>query len=139
MRRYNQEKSQLSRMELGCVSALDCDGRTIWIADAHRGDGKRFVVRADEKLIMFKELKSACLVGKMKAVFIMLIACVASVALAEDFKTVNGKEYKNVTVSRVETDGIVVKTKAGISKIYFAELPKDVQERFHYDAPKAVS
>jgi len=24
--------------------------RTIWIADAHRGDGKRFVVRADEKL-----------------------------------------------------------------------------------------
>jgi hypothetical protein len=33
-----------------CVSALDCEGRTIWIADAHRGDGKRFVVRADEKL-----------------------------------------------------------------------------------------
>jgi hypothetical protein len=24
----------------GCVSALDCEGRTIWIADAHR-DGKR--------------------------------------------------------------------------------------------------
>jgi len=32
------------------VSALDCEGRTIWIADAHRDDGKRFVVRADEKL-----------------------------------------------------------------------------------------
>jgi hypothetical protein len=29
----------------GCVSAVDCSGRTIWIADAHRGDGKRFVVR----------------------------------------------------------------------------------------------
>ena len=28
----------------GCVSALDCEGRTIWIVDAHR-DGKRFVVR----------------------------------------------------------------------------------------------
>jgi hypothetical protein len=26
------------------VSALDLEGRTIWIADAHR-DGKRFVVR----------------------------------------------------------------------------------------------
>jgi hypothetical protein len=25
------------------VSALDPEGRTIWIADAHRGDGKRFV------------------------------------------------------------------------------------------------
>jgi hypothetical protein len=35
---------------LGYVSAVDFEGRTIWIADAHRGDGKRFVVRADEKL-----------------------------------------------------------------------------------------
>ncbi len=33
---------------LGCVSAVDSQGRTIWIADAHRDDGKRFVVRADE-------------------------------------------------------------------------------------------
>jgi len=37
----------------GCVSAVDRDGRTIWIADAYRGDGKRFVVRADEKLTVF--------------------------------------------------------------------------------------
>jgi len=36
---------------LGWVSAVDSEGRTIWIADAHR-DGKRFVVRADEKLLM---------------------------------------------------------------------------------------
>jgi len=41
---------------LGCVSAIDCEGRTIWIADAHRDDGKRFVVRADEKLTAFVEL-----------------------------------------------------------------------------------
>jgi len=32
-------------------------GRTIWIVDAHRGDGKRFVVRADEKLTAFLELE----------------------------------------------------------------------------------
>src|SRR5262245_6146210 len=56
----------------------------------------------------------------------------ASLALAEDFKTVNGKEYKDVVVSRVEADGIVLRTKTGISKVYFVELPKDVQERFHY-------
>jgi len=43
----------------GCVSALDGEGRTIWIADAHRGDGKRFVVRADEKLTAFLELEAA--------------------------------------------------------------------------------
>ena len=35
------------------------NGRTIWIADAHRDDGKRFVVRADEKLTAFLELESA--------------------------------------------------------------------------------
>ena len=40
----------------GCVSAIDSNGRTIWIADAHRCDGKRFVVRADEKLTAFIEL-----------------------------------------------------------------------------------
>jgi len=40
---------------LGWVSAVDREGRTIWIADAHRGDGKRFVVRADEKLTAFLE------------------------------------------------------------------------------------
>jgi hypothetical protein len=42
----------------GCVSAVDCEGRTIWIVDAHR-DGKRFVVRADEKLTAFTELEAA--------------------------------------------------------------------------------
>jgi hypothetical protein len=41
----------------GCVSALDSAGRTIWIADAHRGDGKRFVVHADETLTAFRELE----------------------------------------------------------------------------------
>ena len=39
--------------------AVDCNGRTIWIADAHRGDGKRFVVRADEKLTAFVELETS--------------------------------------------------------------------------------
>src|SRR4030095_14566436 len=34
----------------GCVSVVDSCGRTIWIAHAHRDDGKRFVVHADEKL-----------------------------------------------------------------------------------------
>ena len=43
----------------GCVSAIDPNGRTIWIADAHRDDGKRFVVRADEKLTAFVQLESA--------------------------------------------------------------------------------
>ena len=40
-----------------CVSAVDFTGRMIWILDAHRGDGKRYVVRADEKLTAFVELE----------------------------------------------------------------------------------
>ena len=60
----------------------------------------------------------------------LLALAVSQFAVAEDFKTINGKEYKNAEVSRVEVDGIVIRTKTGISKIYFIELPKDVQERF---------
>jgi hypothetical protein len=43
----------------GYVTAIDSNGRTIWIADAHRGEGKRFVGRADEKLTAFLELEAA--------------------------------------------------------------------------------
>ena len=43
----------------GCVSAIDSRGRTIWIADAHRDDGKRFIVRAEEILTAFLELERA--------------------------------------------------------------------------------
>jgi hypothetical protein len=49
---------------LGSVSAIDSCGRTIWIADAHHGDGKSLVVRADEKLTAFVELDFAdCVPG----------------------------------------------------------------------------
>src|SRR5947208_960423 len=64
--------------------------------------------------------------------FVILIVCFASIALADDFKTIDGQIYKDATSSHVEADGIVLRTKTGISKIYFVELPKDVQERFHY-------
>jgi hypothetical protein len=72
-------------------------------------------------------------------VLTFLILCFTSAALAEDFKTVNGKEYKDATITRVEPDGIVVKTKSGVTKVYFSELPRDVQQRFHYDSEKAAS
>jgi hypothetical protein len=49
---------------LGWVSALDLEGRTIWIVDAH-GYGKRFIVRADEKLTAFMELESQLAVEGM--------------------------------------------------------------------------
>jgi hypothetical protein len=49
---------------LGCVSAIDSNRRTIWIVDAHRDDGKRFVARADEKVTAFVELEAAVRAGQ---------------------------------------------------------------------------
>jgi hypothetical protein len=43
---------------LGWVSAIDFQGRTTWMVDAHR-DENRFVVLADEKLTAFVELERA--------------------------------------------------------------------------------
>jgi hypothetical protein len=37
---------------------VDARGRTIFVADAHRGDRKRFIVRADEKLTAFFKLEA---------------------------------------------------------------------------------
>jgi hypothetical protein len=48
---------------LGWVSAIDSEGRTIWIVDAHR-DGQRFIVNADEILTAFVELESAIRSGR---------------------------------------------------------------------------
>jgi hypothetical protein len=76
-------------------------------------------------------------VNPRKTTIAILAALSVSLALAENFKTINGKEYKNVTVTGVEPDGIVLKGKSGISKVYFTELPKDVQQRFGYDADRA--
>ena len=42
---------------LGWVSAVDTEGRTFWIVDAHRDNGKRFVVRSDEILTAFLEME----------------------------------------------------------------------------------
>jgi len=47
----------------GCVSTVDSNGRTIFIADAHRCDSRRFIVYADEKLTAFIELESAIRAG----------------------------------------------------------------------------
>src|SRR5438874_7814036 len=78
--------------------------------------------------------KSMC-----RYLFVVLLAIATGSVVADDFKTTDGKEYKNVTVSRIEPDGIVLSSSSGISKVYFIELPKEVQERFYYDQAKAAA
>jgi len=73
------------------------------------------------------------------ATLAILATLSASLAVAEDFKTINGKIYKDATISRVEADGLILRTKTGISKVYFIELPKDVKERFLPSTAKTVA
>ena len=58
-RRWEPIADKLSKAgwSWGCVSAVDCNGRTLWIVDAHRDYGERFVVRSDEMLSAFLELE----------------------------------------------------------------------------------
>ena len=69
----------------------------------------------------------------------ILAALSTSIALADDFKTVDGKEYKNAKVSRVEPDGIVIAFSGGIVKLPFTELPRDVQKKYGYDSSAAAA
>jgi hypothetical protein len=51
------DKLSKAGWSLGWISAVDSEGRTLWIVDAHRDNGKRFVVRSDEMLSAFLELE----------------------------------------------------------------------------------
>src|SRR5205823_13472339 len=59
----------------------------------------------------------------------IIAALYASLALSEDFNTIEGKKYKNATVRHADADGIVVKTKSAITMINITEHPKDVHEQ----------
>ena len=68
----------------------------------------------------------------------IFIAAALGTARAADIKTLDGKQYKNVTVSRVEPDGIVITASYGIIKLPFEELPKDIQAKYGFDASRAA-
>ena len=70
---------------------------------------------------------------------VILAALPTSLTLADDFRTIRGKEYKDATVSRVEPDGIVLRRKSGIVKLYFSELPKEIQGRFDHEGAKTTA
>ena len=69
----------------------------------------------------------------------IMVTLTAALAQAEDFKTITGKEYKDAIISRVESDGIVLRTHSAVVKLYFSELPKEVQERFNHGGVKTTA
>src|SRR5882762_786624 len=115
------------------VGSVDSPSAEPTIADASKANKARFTKLPI--LVFYCRVKSKR--GRMSRMnpwktASMSLVVSASLGVADDFKTIDGKIYKDATISHVEADGIVIKTKTGISKIYFVELPKDVQERFHY-------
>lgn len=73
----------------------------------------------------------------MKIAVSIVAVLAATAAFADDFTLVDGTEYKGVKVSRAEPDGLVVTTTSGVVKLFFTDLPKEVQEKYHYDPKKA--
>lgn len=61
----------------------------------------------------------------------------AGIAAAEDLTTTDGKLYKNVTVTKVEPDGLSVSHETGTAKLLFTKLPEDLQRKHNYDPAKA--
>ena len=68
----------------------------------------------------------------------ILITLTASLLLGEDFKTITGKEYKDAIISRIEPDGIVLRTHSAIVKVYFSELPEETQKRLDRGGAKTT-
>ena len=64
-------------------------------------------------------------------------------ALAE-ITTRDGTTYKNVTVQRVDPDGLTISYAPvdggmGLAKLKFEDLPDDLRQRFGYDTNKAAA
>jgi hypothetical protein len=59
----------------GCVSAIDSNGRTIWIADAHRDDGRRLIARADENSLRLWNLNQQSAISPDPHKFLPVSRC----------------------------------------------------------------
>jgi ribosomal protein S1 len=75
---------------------------------------------------------------KMCAAFCFAVILLSPILSAHDFKTLEGKEYRDVTITRVDPDGLIVETDSGIEKIPFTSLPKEVRAKYHYDPVAAA-
>lgn len=72
----------------------------------------------------------------MKRLFILLL--ISSAAIADDIKTTDGAVHSG-TVSRVEPDGVVLTSDAGIEKIPFTKVSEELQKKYGYKPEKAAA
>ena len=75
----------------------------------------------------------------MRALLLLLITLTlcSGFAVAEDWTTTDGMNYKNVRVVRVEDDAITIIYKDGGALVPILKLPPDLQQRFSYNPVKA--
>jgi hypothetical protein len=75
----------------------------------------------------------------MKYALVVIALIIAGSRLcADDITTLRGEKFPNVTVSRVEPDGIVVIKSDGIVKIPFSDLSPELRAKYGYDPEKAA-
>ncbi len=76
-------------------------------------------------------------------IFLLALFCGILLAVVpcsgENIKTIDGKEYKDATVIRVEPDGLMISYSRGVLKVPFTELSQDVRESYHYDPQAAAT
>ena len=72
----------------------------------------------------------------MKTIIAILLFALS--AFAEDLKLENGTVMKNVTINRVEPNGLSVMTEEGIVKVKFSELPEELRKKYGYDPANAA-
>lgn len=79
----------------------------------------------------------------IRNIYLLLTLCVsmcAPLGFSEDFtNATTGKVYSDVSITRVEPDGVTFRHLGGIAKLFFYETTPDVQERYGYDREKAVA
>jgi hypothetical protein len=68
---------------------------------------------------------------------ILALAFVVFPVMAEDWTTTDGKVYQGVKVVKVEADSVTILDSDGGARLALADLPPDLQKRFHYDPDKA--
>lgn len=70
--------------------------------------------------------------------FFITTACLAApVQRIENFSTIRGKTYRDVSIVQVDPDGISFTHANGAGRVLFADLPSDTRSRLGYDPRKA--
>ena len=75
----------------------------------------------------------------MKRTLIMVLCVSACCALAGNITNNAGKVYSDVQVVNTEPDGISISHRSGVTKLFFSELPHDIQKQYGYSATNAAA